>query len=130
MTDSLERDLAKMFDDSRVESDDFQVVRMTARAVDAVPAGGAGIPGRFVAAVAAMAVLGFLVVLANPVMEVPPGDHAGGEWDGLDDAVATYLDVGGDEGSLWASPLEGVGSELSEEALLEEYAALLNDMEL
>ncbi len=129
MTDLLERDLAKMFDDSRVESDDFQVVRMAARAVDAVPAGGVGIPGRFVAAVAAMAVVGFLVVLANPVMKAPPGDYTGEEWDGLDDAVATYLDVGGDEGSLWASPLEGAGSDLSEEALLEEYAALLNDME-
>jgi hypothetical protein len=130
MTDSMETELTKLFDDSRVESDDFQRVRMAARAADAVPGPEAGVPLRFVTWVGAIALWGFMMVLmAPPTKNATPAQSAA-TWTELDQAVGTYLDVGWDDGSLWASPLEGAGAGLSEEAVLEEYAALINEMDL
>jgi hypothetical protein len=130
MSDGLESELSKLFDESRVEGDDFQVIRMAARAVEAVPESERWNPGRWVSWLGGLALCGLALVWALPSAQEasPPSGEL--SWAEYDEAIETYLDVGWNDGSLWADPLEGAGEGLSEEALLEEYAALLDDMQL
>lgn len=130
MRDGLESELSELFDETRVEGDDFQVIRMAARAAEAVPEGGRGTPGRWVSWLGTLALCGLALVWVLPGAQEasPPGGEL--DWAEYDEAIETYLDVAWNDGSLWADPLEGAGEGLSEEALQEEYAALLDDMQL
>ena len=66
MTDGMEAELAKLFEDSRAESDNYQLVRMAARAVEVVAPGGAGMPRGAVGWLAGLALCGFVCVLVAP----------------------------------------------------------------
>lgn len=130
MNEGLEHELGQLFEDTRVEGGDLQLVRMTARASDVVAEGVDEIPGRWVSWIGALALCGVSLVWSLPGGQQvsPPGNERSRS--DYEQALETYLDVTWNEGSLWAGPLEGAADGLSEEALHEVYADLLDDMQL
>ena len=130
MSDVMERELERLFEASRAEHDPFLVARMAARASDAVSEPRGVIPARFTAWLGALAVCGFALVLLAPVdPRSAPGEQEA-DFAEVETALGTYLDVGWSDDSLWGDALGERTGELTEQALQEEFAALIDDMAL
>ena len=130
MSDAMEEELKGLFDASRAETEPFQEIRMAARATEAVSGPRGGMPVRFAAWLGGLAVCGFALVLLAPTEQRSAPVPDAQVYSEVSTALGTYLDVGWSEDSLWGDPLEETAGELSEEALQEEFAALIDDMAL
>jgi hypothetical protein len=126
-----ETELSGLFERTRVGADAHTLTRLTAHAREVGDRQREDIPSRLVWALGALATVGLALALVlgpgRAGSAAEPVAVASAEV--LELAYGTYLDVGWEDGSLWADPIEGLYGGLSDDDLLDEYDALLGGHE-